>query len=375
MKKIFKLLFLSLFIITVSSCDNEDMELLTISAKGSGEITAPETGFSQILNPEEEQTNTALTLTWNPADYGIPTGITYNIEFAKEGTDFADAYVAGSTSNAAYSWNISELNGAAVNTGLAPFVEGGIDIRIIATVGSLGSTPQTTGMITVYITPFTTDLPTISVPGNHQGWDPATAPLLAASAFGQTDYIGYVWLTTKGDEGFKFLAPDQTGGFFWGNIDWGDDGSYEATSDGKGIGTLIENDEVNCKIDADGYYLVKVNPSDTGIDGFLQKKPMAYSTELTNWGLIGSATPDGWDSDQDMTYDVDTQTLKITLELSADHIKFRANDDWSLNYGDTGADGSLEEGGDDIKVPSAGNYTVTLDLSNPRDYTYSLVKN
>jgi len=351
MKKIFKLLFLSLIIITVSSCDNEDMELLTISAKGSGEITAPETGFSQVLNPEEESTNTALTLTWNPADYGVPTGITYNIEFAKEGTDFVDAYVAGSTSNTAYSWNISELNGAAVNTGLAPFVEGGIDIRVIATVGSLGSTPQTSGVITVYVTPYTTDLPKISIPGNHQGWDPASAPLLAASAFGETDYIGYVWL----DGGYKFTGPNDVGNFDW-TYNWGDDGSF--------TGILLANSETNCNADVAGYYQVK---ADT--------EGLTYSTFATNWGLIGSGTPDGWDSDQDMTYDADTQTLKVILELSADEIKFRANDDWALNYGDTGADGSLEEGGDNIVVPSAGNYTVTLDLSNPRDYTYSLVKN
>jgi hypothetical protein len=53
-------------------------------------------------------------------------------------------------------------------------------------------------------------------------------------------------------------------------------------------------------------------------------------------------------------------------------VKFRANDAWTLNYGDTGADGSLEPDGGNIAVPTTGTYIVTLDLSNPRAYTYSL---
>ena len=273
MKKIFKSLFLIFIVITISSCDNQDQELLTVSAVKSGEITAPESGFTQILNPEENQLNTAFTLTWNAADFGVPTAITYKVEFALSGTDFADAFLAGSTTNTNLTWNITEFNGAVIGAGLSPFVEGSLDIRIIATVGELASTPQISDIITVLITPFTTDLPKIAVPGNHQGWDPPTAPQLAASAFGETDYEGYVWL----DGEYKFVAPNNTGGFFWGNTDWGDDGTF--------TGILVDKDgEDNCKQDVAGYYLVKAN-----------KGELTYSTQLTNWGLIGPAHPDSWD--------------------------------------------------------------------------------
>jgi hypothetical protein len=40
------------------------------------------------------------------------------------------------------------------------------------------------------------------------------------------------------------------------------------------------------------------------------------------------------------------------FKLISERIKFRANDMWDLNFGDTGANGSLENG-DNIKVPSA----------------------
>ncbi len=56
-------------------------------------------------------------------------------------------------------------------------------------------------------------------------------------------------------------------------------------------------------------------------------------------------------------------------------MKFRANDDWPWNYGDTGADGSLENDGDNIVVDTDGNYTIVLDLSTPRAYTYSVTLN
>jgi len=200
----------------------------------------------------------------------------------------------------------------------------------------------------------------IAVPGNHQGWNPAEAPLLAASVLGNTDYEGFVWL----DGDFKFIAPDGDGNFNWGNLDWGDasgeNGSYTQvlTADGEGnIGA------------AAGYYLVK---ADT--------EALTYSIELTNWGVIGNATPNGWDSDTDMVYDPATQTWSVTLDLTAqtapdNGIKFRANDGWDLNIGDTDADGTMEFGGSNIGIAEDGNYTITLDLSNPRAYTYSVVKN
>ena len=101
---------------------------------------------------------------------------------------------------------------------------------------------------------------------------------------------------------------------------------------------------------------------------------LTYTVLKTEWGLIGSATPNGWDSDQDMTYDATNDVWTITLDLVDGEIKFRANDDWGLNYGDTGGDKKLEEGGDNIPV-TAGNYTITLDLGVPPIYRYTIVKN
>jgi len=353
MKKIIKLMFLSLILITASSCDNEDQELLTLSPQGSGEIIAPQNGYSVVLNPDENQLNAALTLIWNSANYDVPTEIAYKVEFALSGTDFAAPYLAGSTTNNAMVWNIMEFNGAAISAGLSPFVEGALDIRVVSTVGSLGSTPQVSEAITIFVTPFTTDLPKIAVPGNHQGWDPGSAPLLAASAFGATDYEGYIWL----DGGYKFLAPDETGGFFWGNTDWGDDGSF--------TGILVEQDEKDCVADPAGYYFVEADTD-----------ALTYAITEVSWGIIGAATPTGWDSDTDLVYDPVTKTLSVDIDLVPDKFKFRGNNEWGqFDLGTVDEDGFLQFGGDLTFEGSAGNYHVVLDLSNPREYTYSITAN
>jgi hypothetical protein len=351
MKNIFKFLFLLIFVAFVS-CDNEDQELLTISAVGSSQITAPTSGAVYVLNPEEELTNTIITVTWNDADYAVPTAINYKVEFAKNGTAFAEPFLAGSTSNTNLSWNITEFNGAAVSAGLTPFLEEGLDIRVTSSVGSLNSSPQVSETITVYVTAFTTDLPKIAVPGNHQGWDPPTAPNLAASGFGQTDYEGYLWL----DGGYKFVAPNETGGFFWGNTDWGDDGTF--------TGKLVETDEKDGTATA-GYYFVQ---ADT--------EKLTYTATPVSWGVIGAATPTGWDSDTDLVYDAATKTLSVDIHLVPGPFKFRGNNTWgAFDLGTVDADGILSGGGDLTFDGSEGNYHVVLDLSNPREYTYSVTAN
>ena len=55
-------------------------------------------------------------------------------------------------------------------------------------------------------------------------------------------------------------------------------------------------------------------------------------------------------------------------------IKFRANDAWDLNFGDTNANGSLEYGGDNIKVPAGGGTFEIELILNTGDYTYKLTK-
>src|SRR6476620_8867824 len=95
-----------------------------------------------------------------------------------------------------------------------------------------------------------------------------------------------------------------------------------------------------------------------------------------NWANIGDDPNASYKcaNDVPMTYDVTNSIWTITTTFNAGNFKFRANSDWSdgtNNFGDDGADLSLEYGGANITVP-AGTHTVTLDLHVPGNYTYSI---
>ena len=351
MKNIFKVLFLSILLVTITSCDNEDSVQLTLAAQGGGVITEPAQGTTIVLNPAESQTNPALTVNWTSSDYGTPTEVTYSVELAQSGTSFAEPFLAASTTNRYVSWNIGELNNFAVSSGLTPFLEGALDIRVTSTVGTNGSLLQVSEIVSIFVTPFTTDLPKISVPGNHQGWDPASAPTLASSAFGEADYEGYAWL----DGEFKFTAPNDLGNFSW-DLNWGDDGTY--------TGKLKENAGDNCKASTVGYYFVKADTD-----------KLTYSIASVSWGIIGAATPTGWDSDTNLIYDAATNTLSVDIDLVPGTWKFRGNDDWNYQFGSYDDNGFLKRDGDYTFDGPSGNYHVVLDLSNPREYTFTLTAN
>ncbi|MDZ7633855.1 MAG: SusF/SusE family outer membrane protein [Bacteroidales bacterium] len=101
-------------------------------------------------------------------------------------------------------------------------------------------------------------------------------------------------------------------------------------------------------------------------------------------GLIGSATPNGWDSpDQPMEYNPATGTWSITINLVVGEFKFRLNNGWAWNIGynknNTGNLTDLFHDGDNIAITAAGNYTITLTITQPNGPTEAgsctLVKN
>ncbi|MCK5169371.1 MAG: SusF/SusE family outer membrane protein [Bacteroidales bacterium] len=196
--------------------------------------------------------------------------------------------------------------------------------------------------------------PPLYVVGSYNGWNESTALEMNKDLDGK-NYELYVNLVPN-EWGFKLLP---TLGSWDG--DMGDDPSNP--------GHIIADGEANMHngegtTDLDGYYLIKVNLGD-----------MTWGVTEIVWGLIGSATPGGWDSDTDLTYDDVNDVWILTEDLVIGEIKFRANDGWDINFGDTGADGNLEAGGDNIAIAEDGNYTVTMSLGAAGDYTYTVVKN
>lgn len=89
---------------------------------------------------------------------------------------------------------------------------------------------------------------------------------------------------------------------------------------------------------------------------------------MSDWGIIGDGTPNGWNDPDTKMYQIGTNQFAIYAELTDGFLKFRFNNDWGTNYGDDNADLSLESDGQNIPV-LAGQYYITLDLDN---LTYSI---
>jgi hypothetical protein len=187
---------------------------------------------------------------------------------------------------------------------------------------------------------------TLWVAGDFQGWNPGAALDSLMNSEADQTIQGYVNITNT--NGFKFTSQKN-----WDGPNYGI---------GASAGTLSTTGD-NLSVTAPGYYLFNINLSD-----------LTYTATKTSWGIIGSGTADQWNSDQNMTYSPVLRKWVATIPLTAAEIKFRANDDWDLNYGDTGNDGKLEAGGDNIPVTTAGTYTLMLDLSSPRNYKYTMTQ-
>jgi len=111
-------------------------------------------------------------------------------------------------------------------------------------------------------------------------------------------------------------------------------------------------------------FVNKFGNEDIDIDGINQALGA-----LSEWGIVGSATPNGWgDPDEDM-YETGTDQYALYLELVAGEMKFRFENLWDINLGDTDADGSLEQDGANIAIAEDGLYFITLDVAN---LTYTL---
>ena len=177
---------------------------------------------------------------------------------------------------------------------------------------------------------YTVGKPVLYMAGEANGW--ATNDYLAGED--GVHFTGFMFLNQKG---FKFCTQPE-----WKGTNYG--ANFDTAPDAANI-TMTEEA---------GYYKVDVD---------LESKSYVL-TPITTIGIIGSASPNGWDSDVDMTYvpyNAETKELGYweakDITLASGEIKFRANDDWAINWG--GDTNALTQGGDNISV-EAGTYDIKL---------------
>lgn len=342
--------FLALVLLSFTACEDQNFDPVLVP--GTVPTLAAPTNTEFVLT-SETSTEEMATFSWSAADFGVATEVKYVLEADLAGNGFSDIkrLVAGLTTTQATVINNAVNNFLISDRGLPANVAQDIVVRVKAFVGlEVDGNALYSDPVTLSVTPFITEIvyPQLWVPGAYQGWTPATAP----GVFSVPDngiYEGFVYFGIDNSP-FKFtLAPN------WDNGDFGDTGG-DGTLDAGGTDIVLPG--------AAGMYRLNANVND-----------LSYTATATNWGLIGSATPTGWDSDTDLTYDAETGLLSITVDLiGGEKFKFRANDAWDIDFGDNGQDGIVEFGGSDIDVAESGNYTIVLDLTGAI-YQYRITRN
>lgn len=299
----------------------------------------------------------AVTIQWEDAilQSSLGVDVTYYLEAATAGTDFATVIdVANVVNQNSIALTNAQLNAAALSSGIAPDTAGDLDLRVrsVITDANTGSVLERTSVtLTINVTTYLTvlDLSTtwgiVGSAANNWG---ATPDL----PFWQTDTNGvlaaYVTLT---DGEIKFRENND-----WAN-NYGDTGAD---------GTIEQNGD-NIAVTA-GSYKVTLNFNDN-----------TYTIEPFSLGIVGSAY-NNWGATPDfmLEYDQYSDVFRGIVTLLDGEMKFRMNNDWAVNYGDNGADGTIEQNGDNINV-TAGIYIVTVDLNDneytlqPIDYVWGLV--
>ena len=179
---------------------------------------------------------------------------------------------------------------------------------------------------------YTVGKPVLYMAGDANGW--ATNDYLAGED--GVHFTGFMYLNQNG---FKFCTQPE-----WKGTNYG--ANFDTAPDAANI-TMTEEA---------GYYKVDVD---------LESKSYVL-TPITTIGIIGSASPNGWDSDVDMTYvpyNKDTKEVNgywevKNITLSAGEIKFRANDGWDISWGGE-LDNLTTKNGGNITV-EAGTYDIKL---------------
>ena len=275
-----------------------------------------------------------LEFVGTPVDPGFQASVTYVLEAAAKGTNFADPIsILSDKQDLSFKITVSDLNGILLRKYPADQVTS-LDWRI----KSVLSLSSGTGSFVYSSATKSADATIYGLPRIDLIGSGITQKI--ESPLGNGTYTGFVKLDVT--KAFTLKDPDA-------NVVYG----------GK-AGVLSVNGN-SLVPPVTGYCQLTANT-----------KALTYKLDPYQIGLIGDSTPNGWNTpDQKMDYNAVTGTWSIRLTLVAGGFKFRLNDDWGWNLG--GTTGNLVQNGDNCTA-TAGTYTITLTIINGTTGTYTIVK-
>ena len=173
---------------------------------------------------------------------------------------------------------------------------------------------------------YTVQKPILYMAGDANGWKHSDV----LNSEDGVHYTGYMYLNQNG---FKFCTQKNWNGTNYGGAFFGE-----------------SEDNIMMTQEA-GFYQVDVDLS-----------AKTYTLTPFTIGIIGNATPKGWDGDTDMTYNPEEHCWELKdVELTDGEMKFRHTNDWSLSWGGE-LDNLTTQNGPNIAV-AAGTYDIKLEVN------------
>lgn len=347
MKKITLIFIAILGLAVLFSCTKETADpVLDINQTVKQAFTSPANGTAFVLVQEQADSNFTV-FQWSEVVYNLSGLETtkYILEMSPADSNFIDPVELVNTTETSFSISVGVMNQKLLSMDMLPSVQYNVAFRVLAYVNTDSDyTNVYSDAITLTVTPYSgvVEVPSLYVPGDYQGWSPATAPKIY-DFDGDGVYNGYIYFPEGGTLEFKCTSdPD------WDHTNYG--------SGGAGV-LNIDPAAGNLTVPEAGGYAIEVDINN-----------LTWSATLQNWGVIGEWL--AWSSDIDMVWDIVTQDLTVTVEgipaAANQRFKFRANDTWDVNLGaKTPDDGTLVQGGADIPIPDGGTITFTLRFTTP----------
>lgn len=341
-------------------------ELEMVQICDPSEVVPPVLADVDDLTITAENQEESAVFTWDAADFGAKVAVNYALEAQLGDGDIYE--IVSGLSGTSYKISYEILNQNFYNgLGLPADTPVEIKLYISARVGENEKYYSDPVNVTVQVTSAEKKYPMIYVIGNFNDWKDGTTQELFDFAGTDTKYSGIVGFGGKAANGFKIRGSENG----WDNAlgNWGLDGSKDVpAAESATIDLISDGGSGDIKIYSKNFYnmtLDKTAPS------------LTMNFSFNSIGVIGTAVG-GWDSDIDFQFNTEKQRFFLDITLVEGEIKFRADDDWALNWGVATPGVKMEkgilDGGENITVP-AGNYRIYLNFNNPEELSFELNAN
>jgi len=314
---------------TLISCEKDETKILLSASPTAPTLSLPS---DNIVLKRTEASDT-LSFTGALAEYGFVAAESYKLEVISATGSFDSPTVVATTTNAnSFKVAVGDFNAKMLSVPLNADESATIKVRVTS-YGLPGVDDLHSPELTMTVTPYGYPKLVLSTTPSQNIY----------SQLGDGNYTGFAKLPA----GTPFTMTDPDAGKVYG---------------GSG-GVLVENGD-SFSVSTEGWY--KISASTVNMD---------YTIKSFMIGLVGSATPNGWNApDLKMDYNATGNYWYITTDLVAGEVKFRMNDAWDWNLG--GTESSLSQGGANLPISEAGNYTIKLYLSaNEQSGSCTIVKN